>query len=85
MMLPFLTIVALTTLCSLLYMIERAVNNPLASCRRIGDHFSQSCLAYSCLREIQQNPGLTKIASADTDFVISSIRYSAATTLAAII
>ena len=37
---------------------QRAVNDLLASCRRIVGHFSHSCLAYSCLREIQQNLGL---------------------------
>lgn len=37
---------------------QRAVNDLLASCRRIVGHYSHSCLAYSRLREIQQNLGL---------------------------
>ena len=37
---------------------QRAVNDLLASCRRIIGHFSHSCLVYSRLREIQENLGL---------------------------
>ena len=37
---------------------QRAVNDLMASCRRIVGHFSHSCLAYSRLREIQENLGL---------------------------
>ena len=37
---------------------QRAVNDLLASCRRIVGHFSHSCLAYSHLRETQQSLSL---------------------------
>jgi len=37
---------------------QRAVNDLLASCRRIVGHFSHSCLAYSRLREIQESLNL---------------------------
>ena len=39
---------------------QRAENDLLACCRRIVCHFSHSCLAYSHLREIQQNLGLSQ-------------------------